>query len=68
MPSVKAYGFASSLGEGASGAAGKFLFHLKFSDRANGVRPLSQALSGLTALPKGEPSALPEAFSLNPIL
>ena len=35
---------------------------------ANGVRPLSQALSGLTALPKGEPSALPEASSLYLIL
>ena len=33
-----------------------------------GKRPLSQALSGLTALPKGEPRALPETFSLHLIL
>ena len=39
-----------------------------FSDRVNGVRPLSQALSGLTALPKGEPRALPETSSLCLIL
>ena len=32
------------------------------------VRPLSQALSGLPALPKGEPRALPEASSLCLIL
>ena len=31
----------------------------------NPVRPLSQALSGLPALPKGEPRALPEASSLH---
>ena len=36
-----------------------------FSIEVNGVRPLSQALSSLTALPKGEPRALPETSSLH---
>ena len=64
-PSVKPCGFASSLGEGGSGMAGRFL--IAFDPLA--LRATACALSvtayAVPPLPKGEARALPETFALH---
>ena len=64
-PSVKPCGFASSLGEGASGMAGRLL--IAFDPLA--LRATACALSvtayAVPPLPKGEARALPETFALH---
>ena len=63
--SVKPCGFASSLGEGASGMAGRLL--IAFDPLA--LRATACALSvtayAVPPLPKGEARALPETFALH---
>ena len=66
LPTLSLTRHLSPAGESLSkGTASALLGAFSLRPILYGVRPLSQALSGLTALPKGEPRALPETSSLH---
>ena len=64
-PSVKPCGFASSLGEGASGMAGRFLIAFDTLALRATACALSVTAYAVPPLPKGEARALPETFALH---
>ena len=64
-PSVKPCGFASSLGEGASCMAGRFLIAFDTLALRATACALSVTAYAVPPLPKGEARALPETFALH---
>ena len=64
-PSVKPCGFASSLGEGASGMAGRFLIAFDTLALRATACALSVTAYAVPPLPKGEARAVAETFALH---
>ena len=64
-PSVKPCGFASSLGEGGSGMAGRFLIAFDALALRATACALSVTAYAVLPLPKGQARALPETFALH---
>ena len=57
--------FTGGVVKGSGSCSAAFYESAALRESAAGLRPLSQNLTVLPALPKGEPRALPKAFSLH---